>query len=107
MIHLWRRFFTGKGARLHTLIPAAYAATPSNSALRIMLASFFLGRLMYQEHKFAEGDVWKPVLDGVQDFAKDVVTIHMYKTKPFNFQNHWSDYLLASSFSDFDVKNVD
>ncbi|KAI4118477.1 MAG: hypothetical protein LQ341_007619 [Variospora aurantia] len=91
---------------LATLIRCAYRDTLPQSKLRDFGASILLDWIANQKLDFQVGNFWIKLIHEVNDLSTDIVRIQMTRPKPFVLQLNWSELLIASSYTNYEIRNI-
>ncbi|KAL9596387.1 MAG: hypothetical protein Q9219_005822 [cf. Caloplaca sp. 3 TL-2023] len=76
-----------------------YDSTSKGAKLRQLLASMILH---WSAADLTEKNTWAQLMEELDDLATDIAKLQVLSAKPFQINNLWSDFLLASSYSDYE-----
>ncbi|KAI4268075.1 MAG: hypothetical protein L6R35_006792, partial [Caloplaca aegaea] len=91
---------------LPSVICCAYRDTLPQSKLRDFGASILLDRIVNKKSDFHVGHFWIKLVHEVKDLSTDIVRIQMTRPKPFVLQLNWSELLMASSYTNYEFRNI-
>ncbi|KAL8645460.1 MAG: hypothetical protein Q9210_006692 [Variospora velana] len=89
-----------------TVIRCAYRDTLPQSKLRDFGASILLDWIANRKYDFQVGHSWINLVHEVKDLSTDIVRIQMTKPKPFVLKLNWSNFLMKSSYTNYEIRNI-